>query len=480
MSPEVDSPVGDRTVSPEHRSEDLRRGPKVSFAGKVTAGFLLILILVAGIAALASRSPLSPWGIFLLVLLTALPLGTWLIARLLRPIDRILEDLSDGIRSFRDRDFSVRLQSRRVDEFGHIVHLYNEVGAVLQSERRDIRERELLLQAALNQSPVAILLVNQLDRIIYSNHEARRLLMGGAKLEGKGYSELRAGLPEEMKQILAGETDSLFSVQADEVVETYHLSQRVFQLNRRSHRLVLLRRMTGDLGRQEAAIWKRVIRVISHELNNSLAPISSLLHSARIVAREPRHADRADEIYSTMEERLDHLSRFIEGYAQFARLPTPQYEEVDWHEFLGRFSDFPQLVVAGSPPARPGYFDPAQIQQVLVNLFKNAAEASDHLQEIKVRVDSSRGGGTYIQVLDRGRGMDEETLRKSLLPFYSTKQTGSGLGLPLCREILEAHGGKLSLHLRPQGGTAVTCWLPSKSTESQQEASASQASSLLT
>jgi len=421
--------------------------------------------MVAGIAAFASESTLEPWSVFLLVLLVSIPLGAWLINRLLRPLGGILADLSDGIRSFRDRDFSLRLQSRRTDEFGHIAQLYNEVGAVLQSERRDMRERELLLQAALNQSPVAILLVNQLDRIIYSNHESRRLLLGGAKLEGKTFSELRDGLPEEMKRILAGETDGLFSVQAEGLVETYHLSQRVFQLNRRSHRLVLLRRMTGDLGRQEAAIWKRVIRVISHELNNSLAPISSLLHSARIVAREPQHADRADEIYSTMEERLDHLSRFIEGYARFARLPAPQYEEVDWHEFLGRFSEFPQVVVTGRLPARPGYFDPAQIQQVLVNLFKNADEASAHSQEITIQVDTTRGGGTYIQVLDRGRGMDEETLRKSLLPFYSTKQTGSGLGLPLCREILEAHGGKLSLQLRPQGGIAVTCWLPPNLTE---------------
>jgi len=466
MNSEAGPPAGHSVIPPGETPEVSHTVPKVSFAGRVTAGFLVILLMAAGIAALASESALGPWSVFLLVLLVSIPLGAWLINRLLRPIGGILADLSDGIRSFRDRDFSLRLQSRRADEFGHIAQLYNEVGAVLQSERRDMRERELLLQAALNQSPVAILLVNQLDRIIYSNHESRRLLLGGAKLEGKNFSELRDGLPEEMKGILAGETDGLFSVQAEGLVETYHLSQRVFQLNRRSHRLVLLRRMTGDLGRQEAAIWKRVIRVISHELNNSLAPISSLLHSARIVAREPRHADRADEIYSTMEERLDHLSRFIEGYARFARLPTPQHEEVDWHEFLGRFSDFPQLMVAGSLPARPGYFDPAQIQQVLVNLFKNAAEASEQFQEITIQVDTTRGGGTYIQVLDRGRGMDEETLRKSLLPFYSTKQTGSGLGLPLCREILEAHGGKLSLQLRPQGGVVATCWLPPKSAES--------------
>ena len=434
--------------------------PKVSFAGRVTAGFLLILVLAAAIAAIASTLSLGPWVVFLLILLIVLPLGAWLIARLLRPIRGIMEDLSDGIRSFRDQDFSVRLQTRRADEFGEIAQLYNEVSAILQSERRDLRERELLLQTALNQSPVAILLINHADRVIYSNMEARRLVLGGAKLEGRSFSELRDGLPEEMRRIIAGNSDGIFSIQNDELIETYHVSQRVFQLNRRSHRLVLLRRMTGDLGRQEATIWKRVIRVISHELNNTLAPISSLQHSARIVAKEPRHAARADEIYGTMEERLDHLSRFLEGYARFARLPAPRYEEVDWREFLERFSEFPQVRVEGSLPARPGYFDPAQIQQVLVNLFKNAVEASSDPPEITVRIDSTRGGGTFVQVLDRGRGMNEETLRKALLPFYSTKQTGSGLGLPLCREILEAHGGKLSLQLRPHGGLAVTCWLP--------------------
>ncbi len=442
------------------RPEISFRKPKLSFNGRVTAGFLLIIVLAATIAALASRLPLNPWNVFLLILLVVLPLGAWMISLLLRPIRGIVEDLSDGIRSFRDRDFSVRLQTRRADEFGQIAQLYNEVGATLQSERRDLRERELLLQTALNQSPVAILLINQSDRVVYSNHEARRLVLGGAKLEGRGFAELRQGLPDEMRRIVSSETDGIFSVQTDENVETYQLSQRVFQLNRRSHRLILLRRMTGDLGRQEATVWKKVIRVISHELNNSLAPVSSLLHSARIVAREPRHAARAEEIYSTMEDRLDHLSRFIEGYARFARLPAPRHEEVDWKEFLERFSEFPRLQVSGSLPTSPGYFDPAQIQQVLVNLFKNAVEASNEPAEITVRVDSTRAGGTFVQVLDRGRGMDEETLRKALLPFYSTKRNGSGLGLPLCREILEAHGGKLSLQLRPNGGTAVTCWLP--------------------
>ena len=99
--------------------------------------------------------------------------------------------------------------------------------------------------------------------------------------------------------------------------------------------------------------------------------------------------------------------------------------------------------------------------QVLLILVKNAAEASNGSPEIDIRIQSTDDGGSFIQVLDRGTGMNEETMENALLPFYSTKQSGSGLGLPLCREIMEAHGGRISLHARESGGTTVTCWLPS-------------------
>ncbi len=99
---------------------------------------------------------------------------------------------------------------------------------------------------------------------------------------------------------------------------------------------------------------------------------------------------------------------------------------------------------------------------VLINLFKNSVEASDGEAQILLRIDTTPDRETYIQVADRGRGMDDETLRKALLPFYSTKKSGTGLGLPLCREIVEGHGGKLTLQSHEGGGTIVTCWLPGR------------------
>jgi nitrogen fixation/metabolism regulation signal transduction histidine kinase len=407
----------------------------------------------------------DPWLGALLALLFGIPLGGWLVSRVLRPLDRTLDGLHFGIASFNDRDFSVRLASGRDDELGDLARLYNEVGETLRDERLAVKSKELLLESALDNSPVAIVLVNPLDRVVFSNLEARRLLTGGARLEGRRFTEdISESCPPQMRDILARDGDGVFSLRDDEGVETYHLSRREFVLNRRRHLLVLLYRMTAELGRQEAAIWKKVIRVISHELNNSLAPVSSLVHSAELIRHRPEHADRADEVFATIHDRLGHLTRFIDGYARFARLPAPNREETTWRSLVDGLDEYPTLEVRRPLPARTVRLDRTHLHQLLVNLLKNAVEASDNDRPIELRVDETADGGTCLQILDRGRGMDEETMKRALLPFYSTKKTGSGLGLALCREIVEGHGGRISLQQRAGGGTVVSCWFPEQRT----------------
>ena len=178
------------------------------------------------------------------------------------------------------------------------------------------------------------------------------------------------------------------------------------------------------------------------------------------MSQDPRHSERTEEVFDAIEERLDHLTRFIEGYARFARLPKPQKEEVVWSNFIEGLEGVPEIEIIGSLPLQRGYVDPAQMRRVLINLLRNADEATEKPGPIDVRIKDTGEGGTFLQVLDRGKGMDEETMKNALLPFYSTKQTGTGLGLPLCREILEAHGGRISFQARDGGGTVVTCWLP--------------------
>ena len=400
------------------------------------------------------------WLIHVLALALVLPVTIWTVGRFVRPLTITLAALSDGIRSFRDRDFSVRIANTRTDELGELVGLYNRVGELLQEERGQLRQRELLLQTALDQSPIAIVLVNPLDRIIYANHEARRLFLGGGRLAGLRFGDVVEHCPEEMRVMLAARADGIFSVETEDEPETYHVAQRRFFLNRQPYTLGLVRRMTAELSRQEAEIWKKVIRIISHELNNSMAPVSSLAHSGLLIAREGDRLERLEPIYASIRERVDYLTRFLEGYARFAKLPRPKRQEVTWPEFLDAPRKLYAFETEGDLPAAPGYFDPSQLQQVLINLLKNAVEASDRKPEISVRVDAMPAGGVRVQVLDRGRGMNDEVMRKALLPFYSTKQSGTGVGLPLCREIVEAHGGSMRIQSRDGGGTTVSFWLP--------------------
>src|SRR5690606_11680891 len=219
-----------------------------------------------------------------------------------------------------------------------------------------------------------------------------------------------------------------------------------------------VKRLTRELARQEVATWKKVIRVISHEINNSLGPIRSLTHSGREFARLG-DARRLTTVFDTVEERTRHLEGFIQGYARFAKLPIPRPARVPWGVFLESLARSYAFRVEGDLPAEAGWFDRAQVEQVLINLLKNAHEAGGPVEGIGLRV--TRNPREFrIEVVDRGSGMSETVLANALLPFYATKRSGSGLGLALAREIAEAHGGRVNLANRADGGLAVKLVLP--------------------
>jgi two-component system, NtrC family, nitrogen regulation sensor histidine kinase NtrY len=437
--------------------------PRFSLGGKLALLVGVDLFFVAGAAAAGTALGFAPVTILIVSLAAGVPFAAWSISRFLRPVVRTLQALSDGVASFQENDFGVRIAVQREDELGELVALYNRLGDALRRERNEIYQRELLLDTLLQGAPMAILLVDERQRVAYANATARRLLGGSRRIQGRSFAELLASCGAEMRQALSVEEDTLVTGVEGErgEKETYRVVHRRFQLNTQEHRLVVVERMTVELRRQEVEVWKKVIRVMSHELNNSLAPVRSLVHSARFVADRPHAGARLNPILGAVEERVRHLCEFLEAYASFARLPQPRKQEVAWREFLeGMRSLFPFRLERDLAGER-GFFDPAQMQQVLINLLKNAAESGSPPREISVALE--RGGETgpwLLQVLDRGNGMDEETMKQALLPFYSSKQSGSGLGLPLCTEILSAHGGTLRLQNRPGGGTAVTCVLP--------------------
>jgi nitrogen fixation/metabolism regulation signal transduction histidine kinase len=396
-------------------------------------------------------------------LLAGLPLAVYFARAAARPFQRFVVALAGGLAGFRDGDFSLSLaRPRRPPELADLVDAYNAVGERFREERQSLHQRELLLDTVIQTTPLALVLTNDDGAVIYSNLAARRLFLAGRKLEGHGFNALVESAPEPLREAIAGGTDTLFTMNVEGEAEIFHLSLRRFLLNARPHHLYLLKQLTRELNAQEVATWKKVIRVIAHELNNSLAPISSLAHSGRLVAAQSDAAQRGpqlDRVFATIEERAAHLHAFIDGYARFAKLPQPRPAAVAWEPFLARLRGTAEFRLRGEPPDVDGWFDATQLEQVLINLVKNAHESGSARSEVVLEIER-RGRGVELRVLDRGTGMSDAVLQQALLPFYSTKPAGTGLGLTLSREIAEAHGGRLTVAPRDGGGMVVSVWLP--------------------
>jgi two-component system nitrogen regulation sensor histidine kinase NtrY len=333
----------------------------------------------------------------------------------------------------------------------------------LRRTQLELEEREVLLETLLAVTTTAYILCNGEGAIVYANLAAQTWLkLPDSRLVGARFAEVLTALPEELRDAVGRGRDSIFTVDHQNGdFEAYHLVMRNVQIGGRPHIAYAFKRLTRELARQEVEVWKKVIRLIAHEINNTLAPISSLLHSARLInAAEARDA-RLDRIIDTISERSKHLGEFLKGYTEFARLPRPRLELVKWRQLIDRLEDLVQFQLDAAPEDLNTFsaIDRSQIEQALINLLKNAVEANGPVEEVALRLRTSPEGDE-IQVLDRGPGIPPELLSKVLLPFYSTKRTGSGLGLPLCREIVEAHGGSLRIEAREGGGTAVIIFLP--------------------
>ena len=426
---------------------------------------LIATLLTVGIViaqVLSYYLPNRPGLVLAVCLLCVVPIAIITIRSQLEHMLSLFRALTGTVTSYQDGDFSFSLHWPQNDELSDLVAAHNALGDVLRQQRLALAQRELLLDTMVQNTPVAMLLVSDHGPVVYANVAARQLLAEGRKLEGHRLDAILEQVSPALAEALKRGGDGLFTTRpatraadADgEEEEVYHLARRSFHLNGRRHELLLLRQLTMELRRQEVQTWKKVIRVISHELNNSLAPLTSLAHSGAELVRRGQ-TERLPQILATIEERTRHLESFILGYARFAKLPTPRLSPQWWAPFLARLGEQVPFRVEGALPEEPCAFDPAQLEQALLNLLKNAHESGSAPDQVTVAVRRQHEA-LRIDVQDRGPGMSDAVLTNALVPFYSTKRSGTGLGLALTREIVEAHGGRITLANRAGRGLTVT------------------------
>lgn len=436
---------------------------RFGFAARL--GLAAALLAAASVAITAALLALLADRALALAIAAAVmaPLAFFVLRAQLAPVLAMFRALGGTVISYRDGDYSFGLNWPRDDEIGELVQAHNALGEVLREQRLGLVQRELLLDTMVQNTPVAMLLVQDSGAIVFANVAARQLLGEGRRMEGLSLDQVLRRAFASFRHAFARGTDGLFTVShakgSDAEDEVYHLARRVFTLNGRRHELLLLRHLTAELRRQEVQTWKKVIRVISHELNNSLAPVASLAASGAELVRRGQ-TQRLPEILMTIEERTRHLERFIDGYARFAKLPTPRKEPVQWPAFVSALQLQVPFRVDGELPRAGARFDASQMEQAVLNLLKNAHESGSPPQEVSLAVRRAPDDMLVLEVGDRGSGMSESVMSNALVPFYSTKRSGTGLGLALAREIAEAHGGRIALSNRDGGGLAVSLLIP--------------------
>lgn len=369
-----------------------------------------------------------------------------------------LRTLANLLAAIREGDYSLRMRATHDDSMGEALREANRLTETLRAQRIGAVEAAALLHKVMDEIDAAVFAFDDQDQLRLLNRAGERLLAGvPSRLLHKTAAEL--GLAE----CLNAEAGRTFEKAFPGGAGRWTARLASFRDVGRPHRLLVLSDLTRELREEELDAWQRLVRVLSHELNNSLAPIHSIAGSlAQQVRRSAPEGDSEMlEGLAVIERRADSLSRFLSSYARLARLPEPRDEAVDLAAVVQRVAALETRlpVEVGPSPAVELQGDPDQLEQALINLVHNAVDASlETGGAVRVAWTAERGV-VEIRIEDEGPGLSDDA--NLFVPFYTTKPAGSGVGLVLSRKIAERHGGALRLTNRAdRPGCVATLTLP--------------------
>jgi nitrogen fixation/metabolism regulation signal transduction histidine kinase len=367
--------------------------------------------------------------------------------RVVRP----LQTISNLLAALREGDYSIRARGANTDDaLGDVMLEINALGETLREQRLGALEATALLRKVMSRIDVAVFTFDMDERLRLVNDAGERL-MGQPAERLLGSSAMELGLEE----CLRGEPTRTLQITSDEGVARWGVSRSSFRERGLPHQLLVLSNLSRALREEERQAWKRLVRVLGHELNNSLAPIKSIAGSLESLwRRDPRPIDLEEDMQrglAVIAARAESLSRFMEAYSRLAKLPHPSFEPLEVSEWISS--------VAGLETRVPVVIDPgpdvviqadgAQLDQLLINLLRNAADASLETGGGVLIGWTKNGTHLDVRIEDEGPGLSNTA--NLFVPFFTTKPAGTGIGLVLSRQIAEAHGGSLTLENRPEG-----------------------------
>ena len=420
------------------------------------AGFpaVLVSLLLLWLGDYSSR---TQWTLTVFILVFWLGVCFSLRARLVYP----LQTLSNLIAALREEDYSIRARGARPDDaLGEVMLEVNTLSETMRDRRLGALEATALLRKVMQEIDVTVLAFDGEQRLRLINRAGERLLgHPSERVLGRSASELGLG------ECMEGEPTRTLAMSFPGSSGRWGIRRSTFRENGLPHQLLVLTDLSQPLREEERKAWQRLIRVLGHELNNSLAPIKSMAGTlGSLLARDPRPEDWQEDMrrgLGVIEARAEALSRFMEGYSRLARLPVPRLKAVDVGTLVRRVVGLEtRLNINLLPgPELTVRADPDQLEQLLINLLRNAVDAALETRG-GVNVGWTHNGDHMdLRIEDEGPGISNTS--NLFVPFFTTKPTGTGIGLVLSRQIAEAHGGTLVLQNRhPAPGCEARLRLP--------------------
>jgi two-component system, NtrC family, nitrogen regulation sensor histidine kinase NtrY len=433
-----------------------RRILLMAFASALPGAAISLIFLWTG-----DWTPKVQWTLSVLIVTVCLGFAFALRERVVLP----LQTLSNLLAALGEGDFSIRARGARGgDPLGEVMIEVNALVETLRHQRLDALEATTLLRKVMAEIDVAVFTFDE-------DHELKFVNRAGARLLNQPVERLLGRMAGEigLADTLAGEAPRVITTAFPGGVGRWEIRRSSFRQGGRPHELLVLSDLSQPLREEERQAWQRLIRVIGHEMNNSLAPIKSIAGSlSTIVERDPPPADWRDDVQrglAVIASRSDSLSRFMGAYARLAKLPPPKMSALDVGGFVDRVATLEKAhhveVEPGPPMTIQG--DGDQLEQLLINLIRNAVDAVRETGgAVRVgwqRVHGPGGPAMELWVDDEGSGLSNTG--NLFVPFFTTKPGGSGIGLVLSRQIAEGHGGTLTLENRSdRQGCRATLRLP--------------------
>lgn len=438
---------------------------KMKYEHRILAGALLTGVVGSAVSLLLLWS--ADYAAGLKVVVTLLILGAWLgfAVGLRTKVVFPLRTLSSSLGALREGDFSLQVKgARRGDALGELIWEANTLAASLREQRLGAVEATELLRKIMAQIDVAMFGFDG-DRRLQLANDSGKSLLGRDERELLGYRAEELGLAD----CLEGPTPRVVDMVFPGGLGRWELRRGSYRERGQSHQLVFLTDLTRTLHEEERLAWRRLFQILRHEIGNSLTPIQSAAESLQsLLSRQPRPDDWQEDMRGGLQivaERSEALHRFITSYSRLTQLPKPNVSSVNIAALVRRVAGLETRVAVSVAPGPDVVIqgDPDQLEQLLINIIANGAEASLEMApggagEVQIGWEVE-GRQLHIWVQDDGPGLDED--KDPFMPFYTTKPQGTGIGLALSRQIAEIHGGSLTLEKRrDEPGCQADLWLP--------------------